>query len=207
MELTTKQKRQRILLEIKDILQGAAFPVMLQLVLSASIILFADYSLEVGIQVFALVFGEILLVGSYVIFGRQNGVTAYKRTIQGESKRKLNVDDVTVYYRTGEYALWKGIVIGVVSVIPFMLIEFIQCLAPNVVCEFVVKYAFGWASYPFIVIGQIPAVGKLSEWLNYIWIVVPVGVHLGAYLFGASGEKKRQLKVNEAQELKGKRKR
>ncbi|MDE6442726.1 MAG: hypothetical protein K2L12_08260 [Clostridia bacterium] len=206
MELTTKQKRQRILLEIKDILQGAAFPIMLQLVLSASVILFADYSLEIGIQVFALVFGEILLIGSYILFGRQNGVTAYRRTIQGESKRKINVDDITVYYRTGEYALWKGIVIGAVSVIPFMLFEFIQCLAPNIVCEFIVKYAFGWASYPFIVIGQIPSVGKLSEWLNFIWIVVPVGVHLGAYIWGGYGEKKRQLMVKEAQELKGKRK-
>lgn len=207
MELTAKQKRQSILLEIKDILQGAAFPLMLQLVLSVSLILFADYSAEVGIQIFALIFGELLLIGSYLVFGRQNGVTAYRRAIQGEAKRKVGVDDIKVYYRTGEYALWKGIVIGAVSVVPFMLIEFIYCLAPNTVCEFVLKYAFGWAVYPFILIGQIPAVGKLSDWLNFIWIVVPIGLHLGAYLWGAYGEKKRQTMVREAQELKGKRKR
>ena len=55
-----------------------------------------------------------------------------------------------------------------------------------------------------IVIGQ--AAGELSQWLNYIWIVVPVGVHTAAYVWGASIEKKRRQKVAEAQEFKQRRK-
>lgn len=207
MELTSEQKKKRVLLEIKDILAGAAFPLMLQLILSASLILFADYSGDVGLRVFALVFGELLLIGSYIVFGRQNGITAYRRTVQGTKKRELSPDDVTAFYRTGEYAVWKGIVIGVITVVPFMIFELIQCVAPNIVCEFALKYAFGWAAYPFLLIGQIPAVGKLSEWLNFIWIVIPVGVHVGAYILGATAEKKRRAKVEEAREIKDKRKR
>lgn len=205
MQLTSEQKRKRNLLELKDLLTGAAFPVMLQLIVSASVILFADYS-DTALRIFALLFGEVLLIGAYLLFGRQNGITAYRRTVQGEKKRGVqnsDIYDITAYYKTGEYAVWKGIVIGLISVIPFIIFEFIQCVAPNFVCEFLLKYAFGWAAYPFIVIGQ--AAGELPEWLNFIWIIIPVGVHAAAYVWGGKLEKQRQLKVAEAQEIKGKR--
>lgn len=205
MELTTEQKKKGIWLEIKDLCTGAAFPLMLQLILSASIILFVDALTEdIALQIVVLVIGELLFMGAYTIFGRQNGITAYRRTVQHAKKRELQADDLTCWLKTGDYAVWKGIVIGLITVIPFMLVQFIHCVAPNLVCEFILKYAFGWAAYPFIVIGQ--AAGKLSQWLNYIWIVVPVGVHAAAYVWGSSIEKKRQQKVAEAQEFKQRRK-
>ena len=198
MELNAQQKRQKILLEIKDILVGAAFPLMLQLVLSVSVILFADYSEDVAIQVFALVIGEIMLIAAYVIFGRQNGTSAYRKTVITQKKREMGSNDIKVYYKTGEYAIWKGVVIGAVSCVPFILFQFIQCLAPNVFCEFLLKYAFGWAAYPFKVMGVE------GEWLNFIWIVIPIGVHTAAYYWGGYGERKRQEIIEKAQEIKGK---
>ena len=200
MELDSKQKRQKILFEIKDILIGAAFPFMLQLVLSASIILFADYNDEVAIQAFALVVGEIMLIAAYVIFGRQNGISAYRKLIVTQKKREMDPTDIKAQYKTGEYAVWKAVVIGAVTVVPFILFQFIECIVPNVFCGFILKYAFGWAAYPFIVFGvEIP-------WLNFLWIIVPIGVHTGAYIWGGSREKKRQAILEKAQEIKDKKK-
>lgn len=201
MELNSQQKRQRIFLEIKDLLIGAAFPLMLQLVLSASVIMLSAYGGDKAIEILIVVVGELMLAAAYFIFGRQNGVSAYRKTVIAQKKRDLDSADIKAYYKTGEYAIWKGVVIGVISVIPFMLIEFINCLAPNNVCDFILKYAFGWAACPFDVIDS-----SLSEWLNFIWIVFPVGVHTGAYIFGANREEKRQKLLYEAQEIKDKKK-
>ena len=200
MELNAKQKRQRILLEIRDILVGAAFPFMLQLVLSASVILFADANGEAAIQAFALAVGEVMLIGAYLIFGRQNGVSAYRKTVVTGKKREMGSNDVKVYYKTGEYAIWKGVVIGAVSVIPFIIFQFIECLAPNKFCDFILKYAFGWAAYPFKVFGVE------TEWLNFIWIIIPIGVHTAAYFWGGYQERKRQAILEKAQEIKDKKK-
>ena len=81
---------------------------------------------------------------------------------------------------------------------PFILFQFIQCVAPNSVCEFVLKYAFGWAVYPFIVMGV-----KI-QWLNFIWIIIPIGVHTASYYWGGLKERKRQQIMAEAQEIKDK---
>ncbi len=198
MELNSKQKRQRILFEIKDLLIGTAFPLMLQLILSVSVILYADYNDDLAIRCVALVAGEIMLIAAYVIFGRQNGISAYRKSVVSGKKRELKSTEIKDYYKTGEYALWKGIVIGLISVAPFILFQFIQCLAPNTVCEFVLKYAFGWAAYPFIVMGV------KTQWLNFVWIIVPIGVHTVSYLWGGLIEKKRQQLVAEG--IKGKKK-
>ena len=173
---------------------------MLQLVLSASVILFADTQGELAIQAFALAVGEIMLIAAYVIFGRQNGAAAYRKTVVSQKKREMQSDDIRVYYKTGEYALWKGVVIGAISVVPYILFQFIQCVAPNVFCEFILKYAFGWAAYPFIVMGVE------IDWLNFIWIVIPVGVHTVAYFWGGYGERKKQAIMEKAQEIKEKKK-
>ena len=204
MQFTAEQKRKRVWLEIKDLLTGTAFPFIIQLIFSASIILFADYTEEIVLAVAALLLGECLLIGAYVVFGRQNGIYAYRRTAQGEKKRSLQPDDISAQFKTGEYAIWKGFLIPFISVLPFMLFQFINCVAPNKVCEFLLLYAFGWAAYPFRVIGE--ATGALTEWLNFIWIIVPIGVHAAAYIWGARTETVRQKKVEEAQQLKGKRK-
>lgn len=200
MELNSQQKRQRILLEIRDLLVGAAFPLMLQLILSASVILFSDIDDEPAIAAVILAVGEAMLIAAYVIFGRQNGITAYRKKVVAQKKRELNTGEVRAYYGTGEYAIWKGIVIGFLTVIPFMIFQLIQCLAPNVFCEFVLLYAFGWATYPFILLDvEIP-------WLNFVWIVIPIGVHLLAYFLGARREQKRQALLDKAQEIKDKNK-
>lgn len=201
MEFNSQQKRQRILLEIKDLLVGAAFPLMLQLVLSASVIMLSAYGGDKAVEILVVVVGELMLGAAYFIFGRQNGVSAYRKTVLTQKKRDLNSTDIKVYYRTGEYAIWKGVVIGVISVIPFMIFEFINCLAQNSVCEFILKYAFGWAACPFEVIDS-----SLSEWLNFLWIIFPVAVHTGAYVFGAKREEKRQTVLQQAQEIKDKKK-
>ncbi|MDE6001026.1 MAG: hypothetical protein K2G96_01700 [Clostridia bacterium] len=203
MQLTPEQKRQKVWLEIKDLLLGAAFPLMMQIVFSVSVILFADYTAELAIRIIALVIGEVLLIGAYVIFGRQNGIAAVRRGVQSQKKRNANSDDIKAYYKTGEYALYKGFLIALISTVPFILFQFIVCVAPNSVCAFMVKYAFGWAVYPFVLIGE--ACGGLSEWVNFVAIIFPVGIHAAAYYWGALKERKNQQKVAEAQEIKAKR--
>lgn len=173
---------------------------MLQLVLSASVILFADANGELAIQVFALVVGEIMLIAAYVIFGRQNGVSAYRKTVVSSKKRDMGSEDEKVWFKTGEYALWKGAVIGIISAVPFMIFQFIDCLAPNSFCDFILKYAFGWATYPLLVAGV--DIG----WINFVWILLPTGVHTLAYFLGGLGERKRQQQLEKAQEIKGKKK-
>ncbi len=217
MKLTADRRRQKFLFELRDMLAGAAFPLMLQLIFSASIILFVSYD-DAAIQLSSIIVGEILLIAAYFIFGRQSGITGYRRTVQYEKKRASletddnffninNASDQKAVYGTGEYALYKGFLIGLISTVPFIIFQFIQCVAPNTVCEFVLKYAFGWAFYPFYLIGKIPSVGELPGWLNYIWVIVAVAIHGAAYFWGGKTEKVRQQKVAEAQELKGKRRR
>ncbi len=189
----------KILLELKDLLVGAAFPFMLQLIFSASIILFASYTDEIGLSIAALVFGCALLIGAYIIFGRQNGIVAYRRTVQNEKKREAGSTEPRAVLHVGEYELYKGFVIALISCVPFIIFQIINAAAPNSVCHFILMYAFGWAWYPFQLIG-------LTEWLNLLWIIIPVGVHALAYFLGARKEKKRQELVAKAQELKGKRK-
>lgn len=207
MQLTNKQKRQKIWFETKDLLAGAAFPLMLQLIFSASVIMFAGYSEDTALQIVALLFGEALLIGAYIIFGRTNGITAFRRTVQNEKKREINSSELKVIYKTGEYALYKGFVIGLISTVPYILFQLIQCIAPNSVCDFVLKYAFGWASYPFVLISESPAVGELTQWLNFLWVIFPVCIHAAAYFWGGKAEAARQKKLAEAQEYKGKRRR
>ena len=193
----------KFLLELKDLLVGAAFPFMLQLVFSASVILFASYTDEIGLSIAALVFGEILLAGAYVIFGRQNGIVAYRRTVQNRKKREAGSNDNHAVLYVGEYELYKGFVIALISCVPFIIFQIINASAPNKPCEFILMYAFGWAWYPFNLVNLTGA--NVSEWLNLIWIVLPVAVHALAYWFGARQEKKKQYLVEKAQELKGKR--
>ena len=65
MELNSQQKRQKILYEIKDLLTGSAFPLMLQLVLSASVIMFSGYVGDRAVQILILIVGELMLSAAY----------------------------------------------------------------------------------------------------------------------------------------------
>ena len=202
MKLNGEQTGKKVALELKDLLVGAAFPFMLQLIFSASVILFASYTDEIGLSIAALVFGEVLLCGAYVIFGRQNGIVAYRRTVQNNKKREAGSTEPRAVLYVGEYALYKGFVIALISCVPFILFQLINAAAPNNPCHFILMYAFGWAWYPFELVNLSGA--GLSEWLNLIWIVLPVAVHALAYFLGARKEKKKQDLVAKAQELKGK---
>ena len=202
MKLNGEQTGKKFLLELRDLLVGAAFPFMLQLIFSASVILFASYTDEIGLSIAALVFGEVLLCGAYVIFGRQNGIVAYRRTVQNTKKREAGSTEPRAVLYVGEYALYKGFVIALISCVPFILIQIINAAAPNDPCHFILMYAFGWAWFPFELVNLSGA--GLSEWLNLIWIVLPVAVHALAYFLGAGKEKKKQDVVAKAQELKGK---
>ncbi|MDE6105334.1 MAG: hypothetical protein K2G38_06625 [Clostridia bacterium] len=201
MQLTSEQRRKKILWEIKDLLTGAAFPLMLQLVFSASVILFSDTD-EFALAAVILCFGELLVGAAYFICGRQNGVTAYRRTMQNEKKRAIGSSELKAVLRTGEYALYKGFLIGFISCVPYIIFQFIECLAHNSFCAFLLKYAFGWAAYPFNLIGR--STGELSPWLNFIWVIFPVCVHALAYFLGGRKEAARQEIVAQAQESRDK---
>ena len=96
-KLTAKEWGKKILLELKDLLAGAAFPLMLSLILSSTVISYAAYGNEedLRLKIVVLVVGEVLVFAATVIFGKQNGVTAYKRTVQNGNKRKVNSNDLS----------------------------------------------------------------------------------------------------------------
>lgn len=204
--MQTNNKGKKILWEMLDVLTGAAFPFMLQLVFSASVILFADYgATEIALGAVILVIGELLMGAAYFICGRQNGVIAVRRGMQNAKKTAIGSNDLKAELGIGEYALYKGVVIGLVTCLPFMLVQFIDCFAHNRFCEFILKYAFGWAAMPFALVGKAVE-GGISAWLNFIWIVYPVAVHTFAYWFGAAKENKRRQIEEQAQEAKANRK-
>lgn len=178
-------------------LAGAAFPIMLMLILSASIISFTTASDEIPMQIFVLVIGEILLCVAYVIFGKQSGVTAYRKTVQNGKKRATGNADLKARFHTGEYALYKGFVIGFISCIPYIIFQIIGSAAPNVVCDVMLQYAFGWAVYPF-------RLASLSSWLNLLWVIPLTCVHAAAYFWGGKAEEKKQNRIAEVNEIQGK---
>lgn len=191
-------KGKKVWAEFKDLCAGTAFPLMIMLVFSASIILFADaFSSEPAIGLASLIFGELLLAGAYVMFGRQNGAVAHKKLVVNSKKRELGSTDEKVYYKTGEFALWKGFVIPLMACVPFAVFQFVECVYHNIVTEFALKYAFGWAWYPFNLAG-------LSQWLNFIWIIPLVGIHAAAYFWGGVSERKKAENAAKMQAEKGK---
>lgn len=173
---------------------------MLQLILSTSIISYADYGDDEGIAVAALVIGEILLVASYFLFGRQSGITAYRKYIQQDKKRVLGTEDIKALHKVGEYAVWKGFAIGFISCLPFIIFQIIDCAAPNSVCDFALKYVFGWGYFPFHLSG-------LNGWLNLLFVIPLTCVHAASYVYGKYKEQKRQNKIAEEAESKSKKRR
>jgi hypothetical protein len=197
---TPKERAKKILLEFKDLLIGAAFPFMLMLILSASIISFVAYGGEdFGIKILILIVGEVMVYAAIFIFGKQNGATAFKKTLQNTKKRQVNSQDVSARLYVGEYAVYKGILIPLIACVPFIIFQFVQAVAPNDVCKFVLSYALGWAYFPF-------RIAELSDWLNFLWLIPFTGVHLGAYIWGGKVEKKKLEQLAAADEAKDKKK-
>ncbi|MGN0818221.1 MAG: hypothetical protein ACI4L9_04555 [Candidatus Coproplasma sp.] len=188
--LSTAEKRQKILWEIKDLLIGAAFPFIVMCVFSSTIIMFGA-SEDLAIQLIAVIGGDLMLLAAYVIFGRQNGATAYRKTVLNASKRSLNSSDKRVLYATGEYALWKGLVIPFITCVPFIIFQIIDLCCTNMFTTFMLQYACGWAYYPIYLTGAPQA-------LDFLFLVIPVAAHLVGYVLG----KKKELEAQAAEEGK-----
>lgn len=198
-EFTPAEKRKRVGLEILELLRSSAFPLMIQIIFGVSIFLFAFYNDDIAIQLVATIGGEIMTYAAYVIFGRSNGIAAYRKYAQAAPKRAIGTTEVKYYFKTGEYAVWKGFVIGLITTIPYVIIQLIECCAHNKFCSFLLMYAFGWAYAPF-------SLAKLSPWLNFIWVPVIAAVHGGAYIWGRYSEEKKQMQYAEQSGKKGKKK-
>lgn len=178
--------------EIKDMLSGAAFPFILMAVLSATIIQWADSTEDAVMRGAIVVVGEVFLIVAYVIFGKQNGVVAYRKTAQQSKKRELGSEDIRAAWHTGEYALYKGFVIGFIPCIPYVIFEIIECSVPNSFCRVVLSYGFGWAYYPFRLCGA-------SGWFGLLLVIPLTCVHALAYFLGARGERIKQEFIANAQ--------
>ena len=189
------------LLEIKDLLTGVAFPFIITLVISSTILVFASYSGELAVSIIATVGGEAMLIAALIIFGRANGSAAYKKTALNSQKRELGSKEEQVLCRTGEYAVWKGIVIGLILCVPFIIFQTIELCYHNLVCSFCLQYMCGWAYYPFSYMGEG------FQALNYILIIVPVGAHTLGYWLGKLKQEKLQRQIAETNAEKKGRKR
>lgn len=191
-ELTSQQKRQKFLWEARDLVIGAALPFVVMCIFSSMIIMFAGMN-DLTVRLIAIIGGDILLVAAYVIFGRQNGATGYRKYYLNETKRALNSTESKVIYKTGEYALWKGFVIPFISCIPFIILQVINICYANAFCTFMLSYACGWAYYPLQGTGAPEAV-------NFVFIILPVAAHAVGYVLGMKKEEKIQAQIAEESE-------
>lgn len=192
MEKNSGNKGLKFALELKDLLAGVAFPLMLMLILSVTFIGMTSSLIDENDKVLSIVMvviGEVLLGVAMFIFGKQSGVTSVRKLVQNAKKRDIGSNDRAALLGVGEYAPYKGFLIGFLSCVPYMIFQFIQCLSPNSFCTFMLLYVFGWASYPF-------AYGSLSAWLNFVMVLYPVAVHGAAYIFGAHREWNKVQKIN-----------
>lgn len=190
----------KILWEARDMLAGAAFPLMLTVILSATVISFIAYGgSDIVLKALILAAGEVMVIAATVIFGKQNGVTAYKKTVDHTNKRSINSDDLKARMYTGEYAPYKGVIIGLIICVPFIIFEIVYAAAPVKFLEFIMAYVFGWGYFPF-------TLGNLSPWLNLLCVIPFVGVHTAAYIWGGKTEKKKQDIIAAAEEIKAEKK-
>ena len=180
--------KRKVWLEFKDLLAGCAFPLIIMIVFSSTIIAFSlGNNVDLTIKLLAIIGGELMLAAALFVFGRTNGSEAYKNTVENGRKRDLNSSDEKVFYHTGEYAIWKGVLIGFIICIPMLIFLTIQLLAPNTFCKFMMEYVFSWAIAPFSFIGE----GYMA--FGYTMILFSVGIMTLGYYFG----KRRQIKIQE----------
>jgi hypothetical protein len=180
-------------------LAGAAFPFMIMVIFSSTIILFASYD-DLTVKLIATIGGELLILAAVYIFGKNNGAAAYRKYVLGVRKRALNSTDKKAIYKTGEYSLWKGIAIPLITVIPFVIFQIINIAAPNNFTYIMLLYMCGWAYYPFTFF-------DIAEAFNFILIILPVGAHLIGYVIGKIKEEKIQQQIAMESENVNKKKR
>ena len=197
-KLTAGQLCKKIGWELLDLLKGAAFPFIVMCVFSTTIILFFEYD-ELAVQILAVVVGEGLLIAAFAMFGKQNGAVAYRCKCINDGKRKLGTNDIKIQWRIGEYAPWKGFVIGFITTLLFLIFQIIACFGSFTFVDFILGYACGWAIAPLDLFGDsIPPACYL------LMIVFPIAIHGGFYIFGRHSEEKRQAKISRAEDDKRK---
>ncbi len=197
LKFTPRGQALRILYELADLLKGAAFPFIVMCVFSTTIILFYGFE-DLAVQLIAVIFGDGLLIASFVMFGRQNGAAAYRKSRLNEAKRKLGKRDMPLLFRTGEYAPWKGFVIGFITAVPFLILQIIKCFGDYTFVNFMLEYACGWAVSPLEVIGGIPQPYYL------LMVIFPFAIHGAFYIQGRYAEKKRQDAIQRVEDDKRK---
>ncbi|MGN0823972.1 MAG: hypothetical protein ACI4MB_02750 [Candidatus Coproplasma sp.] len=180
--------KRKFWLEFKDIMAGCAFPFIIMVIFSSTIIAFGcGKNVDIAVKLIAIIGGELMLAAALFIFGRTNGSEAYKKTVENQRKRELNSSDETVAYHTGEYSIWKGVLIGFIICIPFLIILTVQVCVENTFCSFMLQYVFSWGYAPFMSLGT----GYTA--LGYAAIVFPIAIMTLGYFFG----KLRQIKIQE----------
>lgn len=180
--------KRKFWLEFKDLMAGCAFPFIIMVIFSSTIIAFGcGNKVDLSIKLIAIIGGELMLTAALFIFGRANGSEAYKKTVENQRKRELNSSDEKVAYHTGEYALWKGVLIGFIICIPFLIFLTVQVCVENTFCTFILQYVFAWGYAPFLPLGS----GYIA--LSYTAILFPIAIMTLGYFFG----KKRQIKIQE----------
>lgn len=185
-------KKFTFIYEARDIFAGTAFPLMLQMILSVTFIgMTTSFSSDdLALSIVLLSIGELFVGASYIIFGRQSGITSVRRIVQNSKKRDMGTTDKQALLYIGEYSAYKGFVMGFVSCVPYIIFQIIQCIAPNMFCEFVLQYVFGWAALPLTLGGS-----QVSSWFNLLFVIYPVVVHGLAYIICAHNEWNKQQKV------------
>ncbi len=186
-------KKRLIKEEFFDICAGIAFPMIVQIMFSATIIIFADYvSTSFWISLVALLVGEGFVVVAYYLFGNKSGSVAYTNFVVAE---QIRVDGQPDYRRGGEYAPYKGFVIGFISTIPYIIVHILYCIFPGVsFLEFFLYFAFGWAVYPIYLGTQ-----SISAF-SMLFVLVLTVIHGAGYIIGKKQEFKRREAVRLADE-------
>lgn len=194
-------KKTVFLYETKDVLSGAAFPIMLQVILSVTFIgmTTAFGNDDFGLSIVLLCIGELFVGVAYFIFGRQSGVISVRKIVQNAKKRQIGTSDKQALLSIGEYSAYKGFLIAFISCVPYIIFQIIECAVHNTFCDFVLQYVFGWAALPLTF-----AESKLSPWLNLIFVLYPVVVHGLSYVLSAHREWNKQQKVAQMQDADNK---
>lgn len=196
--LSLKHRAEKFFYELGALVKDAIFPFIVMCVFSTTIILFYDFD-DITVRILAVVFGEALMIGAFVMFGRQNGAAAYRKLKLNDSKRKLGTRTKKIVFRTGEYLPWKGFVIGFISAVPFLILQIIKCTGDYSFVDFMLEYACGWAVAPLNVISE-----AIPQPYYLLMVIFPVCIHGGFYIQGMHAEKKRQEAITRAEDDKRK---
>lgn len=180
-------KGRKVWLEILNFLTDLAFPVIVSIVLSSTVLLYAEYTADLAVSLIALIGGEIMLFAALVMFGRANGTAAYDKTLTNVQKRELGSTDEKVICGTGEYAVWKAMVVALVLCTPFIIFQIIELCYHNDFTTFCLKYICGWGYFPFSYLGE------KYQALNFIMIALPIAAYTVGYHLG----KLRRIKIQE----------